>query len=213
MTSTSSTSTKKKIAIIAPFKTGTWAVRKAINESEDFEGVQLHSYSAEDQAKYPLSEFSGVINIRRSAPERYWSGFFEDIDQPAYPYFFGTKEKVLATPIEELVNHYKKFDWETYGWLNNEHFDFVLADLFDIHSVPDRMGISLFRSSGTSDRPLGRTIPVALMWTEDLNLWSETLADFFGIQGMGQIEKHHSGDEKWYAAKYRLFKEEIVKSS
>lgn len=197
---------KKNVVILNPFKAGSSTLEEILNKSPHIFSKKFHTYSPEDMKIMPPETVSHVIMIYRDPIDLYISAFFEDITKPEYSYYYGSQEKVLNASPDDLINHFKKFPWPIYGWLNYTYYINTIGDTFEI----DKSNIVNFISSQDTHKIINgqyknNNIVCLLLKTKHLNDSVDVINNVFNVN-IKNMEKHRNGENMWYGEKYIQFK-------
>lgn len=199
----------KEILVFNPFKVGSSTLEEMINRTPNLRATKFHSYDQSQQKKIPPEKVSATILVYRDPIELYMSAFFEDCNKPSYPYYYGTNEDVLAASTDQLINHFNKFPWETYQWLNYEYYINQLNTLFNIN----KQEITNFMKSCEKYKVikgdyLSKPIVCLLLKTKYLNQSVEIINQTLGTNII-KMEKHRAAENRWYNQKYIEFQEKM----
>jgi len=187
------------LQVCGPFKssTSTWQAR--------FE--QIHNIEVWPEKHALIQDWKSKVAIVfvpiRDQREIYMSAFFQDIDQPAYDYYFHEDRSVITrTGASDLIAHYNKFSWEDY-----EHLQYtgVLAALGEDPLQPDeRYRVSQSRTGKPT------VILFDIKWNNDF----ETIQSCFqSVAPLRAVKENivavnsNIGNLKWYAKAYHEFKQ------
>ena len=201
---------KKEIVILTPFRVGSTSVREALSGIPNLSIHKLHTYGPYEYHIIKPDKVDGVILIYRKPIDIYISAYFADCDKPEYPYYFGTRDDVMAAPIDQLINHFKSFKWETYGWLNYDYYIDTLKKTFNV----DPIGIKGFMDSPdhiTHKVCVGKYhnqskfMVVLLLKTNKLDQSMVIINNTFNIHIENMNRYQRQDQESWCSQKYVEF--------
>lgn len=145
------------------------------------------------------------FTIIRKPTDMYMSAYFQDISSKDYPYYFGDDSKVLEEPIQNLMDHFLQYEWNTinecsYQFNFNEIFKYTNINILETPFNIEK-GYSIYQS------PINQT-KVVVLTIETLPKIKNILheLDIFTSHDFNVV-KENNGDDKWYKNKYRDFKE------
>lgn len=129
MATSSSSSTQEPVQffvlLVTPYKVGCCYVSKVLSDN-NVPHVRLHSYDADERAKYPPEQVTHFITVERECIlDLHISAYFADMHQGRqhYPYAFtDSLEKAVSAPMRDIVNHFFRQDWSAYRWLNYDYY-------------------------------------------------------------------------------------------
>lgn len=184
-----------KILILSPFKTGTTTLTATFC-NHNIDCMKLHDF---DHTFH--TDYSHVFLISRNNLELYASAFFQDIANPEFEYYFGTREQVLNADIDTLISHFKKFDWDKYNHLNIDYFIKIIELYFNINlNHDDKLIIKndkyrLLKNNNTY-----------FIFAKLENL-TESFDEICKQSDLPEIklEEHNFSSYKWYSEVYKKF--------
>ena len=197
--------TKKQVVIFSPFRVGASTIEKTLNEISNVRAKKIYTYTDKEAESIPPQTIDTIVLIYRDPIDRYISAFFADCTKKEYPYYFGSCEKVLATPINELIKHFNKFRWTEFGWLSYDYYIHVLDATFSINIVD----IQLFINSQSKQQILlgqyeQKPIKCLLLKTQYLDQSVGIINQVFN-SNIKSMPKCHSHQNQWYSKKYIEF--------
>jgi hypothetical protein len=171
----------------------------------------LDLFKLREQLQSPIRR---VITFVRNQGEIYLSAFFQDIDSPNLPYYFGSRTDVLAADAEDLSKHFLKIDWPALRHLQiMENMarvrEYTTIDYSDDLKLITRDGFLARQGHSTN----GEDVIVAaahvgiLSQPDRFRLFLRDLRYPWYIRQ--QIPLQHSanvGSKKWYADVYKQVK-------
>ena len=201
----------KEILVFNPFKVGSSTLEYILNRMENTKATKFHAYDLKQQTRVPPENVHSVILVYRNPIELYMSAFFEDCTQSAYPYYYGTQEQVRSATAEQLVNHFNKFDWTQYQWLNYGYYIEQLNKIFDV----DKNDVWSFINSNEKYKVLNgrhnaKNVVCLLLKTKHLYESVDVINSALDVE-LKKMECHRAAKNRWYFSKYKEFKELMAK--
>ena len=152
---------------------------------------------------------SAWITIIRRPFEMIPSCYFQDIDNPDYPYYFGSRRVINRAPVSDLIAQFMAFDWQQWP---------PISFTYNFSKIRKYTGINLWQKS--FDRDSGFTVhrtrsgPVDFVGVIRTDKISDPIAlfDFFGKMNLidesnaeSSVIRLKTGNRsraKWYGRKY-----------
>lgn len=227
---------RKKLLVYTPFKVGSsslsgtmektfgikqiWQnepgrLRNAIIRAKPFI-LRGHTLDLKDVLSLPDTHFSAWITIIRKPLEMIPSCYFQDIDNPEYPYFFGTRRQVKKTKIQALREAFRGFEWERWPAVS---YDFNFARI-KAHTGLDLWQEPFDRQKGfmVHKSRWGRFERVGVIRIDKIGDRS-ALFEFFSRLGLMDktksdrsdicVKKNNQSRTKWYGRVYERFTSEL----
>lgn len=187
---------KSAILILSPYKTATTTLEKTFKEK--YNSNKFHHFKEVES----IEQFTHIFILHRNLFDLYTSAYFQDINDKRYDYYYGTKGEVLNASIDDLVNHFLKFDWKKYDYLDvNYH----------IRSIEDHFKIKLnFQPKKDCHimKLLKSNIHIVIIKVEELNQVFNQVCRMTGLLEL-KLKNENCSQDKWYSEKIKLFREEL----
>lgn len=198
---------QRNVVILNPFKAGSSTFEAILNKFSHVKSKKFHSYGDKDKLVMPLNRVTDVVMIYRDPLDLYMSAQFEDISKHEYPYYYGTKEEVLAASTENLITHFEKYPWSSYKWLNYQYYIDTIHTNFNIN----KQDIVNFIKSDHKYKILSgnygkNKINCLLLKTKHLNDSLHMVNYTFNID-LKNMERYRNGELNWYGEVYKKFKQ------
>ena len=212
-----------KLVIITPFKVGSTTLTDILQKyygytyrwenslSKKSQGIYdkyskfiLRGHTAIDHHMLVGKKFDIWFTLVRKPTDIFISSYFQDINNSTYPYFFGTKDTVLNTPVLKLLLHFLSFNWCNFN---------QCSQTFNFNEIKKYTGIDIWEQPFDVDKGYSiyssptRDIKVVVLTMEQLSNIQSILTEV-GITSTNTIPttKKNVGSEKWYSAKYKQVK-------
>jgi hypothetical protein len=212
-----SSSDNNKILLITPFKVGSSSLCSLLVNSYNYNmswESDANRYAQYSNNKFILRGHTGLddklisankfdiwFTIIRKPSDIYISGYFQDINNRAYPYCFGDKNKVLSASPTDILNHFLTFDWTKYAQFSyNFNFSSILKYTgVDIWKEPfnKETGYTIYTSSK-------RKMKVVVLTLSVLHNNINAVLRELGItrDANTSIPANNISSEKWYGKQY-----------
>jgi uncharacterized protein YktA (UPF0223 family) len=216
-----------KLIIVTPFKCGSSTLSEILRkyygyilkweqDKDLLDGYNknnkfiLRGHTCLNHNLLTYKRFDIWFTIIRKPTDIYLSTYFQDITTKSYPYYFGDENKVLQCPIEDIINHFLKFNWDDFNHCSyffnfNAIYCYTKIKILE-NSFDKEKGYSIYKS------PV-RNIKVVVLTIEALNKIQDILSelDILNITNVENI-RDNEATSKWYNEKYKEFKKNIPKS-
>jgi hypothetical protein len=187
---------KPSILILSPYKTTTTTLDRTFKEK-----YYLNKFHHFREVK-SIEQFTHIFILHRKLFDLYTAAYFQDIDVQRYDYYYGTREEVLNASVDDLVNHFLKFDWKKYDYLNVNYHIKSIEDHFkiklDFQPKKDCQIIKLLKSN----------VHIVIIRVEELNQVFNQVCRMTGLIEM-KLKNENCSEDKWYSEKIKLFREEL----
>ncbi len=205
-----------RVLILGPPRCGSTSLRSAFNRlpKNVAKAEKYHVYSSHERQKFPPHEVQTVILIYREPVERCISLFFHTCTVPDHPYYFGTQQEVESASTQQLIDHFKKFDWSQISWTNYNYYVDILKHYFDIpmikivNFIHSDLKYQSLRGHLMDDagKPIpGKSINCILLKTPFLDQSVKKLNAITKLK-IDHIPHHKTATKTWYAQHYQDFK-------
>jgi hypothetical protein len=170
----------------------------------------LRGHTQLDDGLISSKQFDIWFTIIRKPSDIYISGYFQDINNPAYPYCFGDKNKVLSANPQDICNHFLKFDWATYNQFSYK---------FNFSSILKHTGVNIWNEPFNKEKgytiyvsPI-RKMKVVVLTLSALHDHISLILRDLGIhsQNIG-IPANNISSKKWYGKQYSDVKRILPKT-
>jgi hypothetical protein len=190
------------IAIISPFKTATTSLNTAFFNLNirTFKYHGLNDYLVQQN---PPNHFTHVFLLIRDPLSTYISAYFQDIDNDYYVYYYGNKEKILSSSIDQLIDHFQSFNWKSFDHVNHEYFYSCIEKYFNV--TLKRIENENYWITKANNQHF------IVLKTEYLDHEIDNICTQTGLPKLF-LEKHNNSEDKWYGKKYKEMKEKILKN-
>ena len=145
------------------------------------------------------------ITIVRPPSHMYLSGYFQDIENPRYPYYFGDQEKIQNSNSQILMRHFLSFEWNKFRQYS---FDYNFSEIkkhtgIDIWNEPFNIdqGYQIYESNTDLCKK------VCVIRFDQINnlriinkMFNELRIPFIGLQNDNLTSK------KWYGKIYAVMR-------
>lgn len=187
------------ILILSPYKTATSTLEKTFKEKYTTNKFH-HFYEVKS-----IEQVTHIFILHRNLFDLYTAAYFQDIDVEKYDYYYGSREEVLNASIDSLVEHFLKFDWKKYDYLDvnyhiksiEEHFKIKL----DFQLKKDCQIMKLNKSN----------VHISIIKVEELNQVFNQVCRLTGLTDSLDLKNTNCSEEKWYSEKIKPFREELKK--
>lgn len=171
-----------------------------------------HTLGLKEILSLPDVRFSAWITIIRRPLDMLPSCYFQDITNPDYPYYFGSKKQVNKATPRELRDRFSAFEWETWP---ASSYDYNFAQI-KAYTGLDLWKLPFDKDSGfmVHQPGFGRFDRVGVIRLDRLD-HQQTLFDFFSQLNLLDktkvdvsdihLEKENQGRKKWYGRQYHRF--------
>lgn len=171
-----------QVLIATPFKCGSMSLLNTLLKM----GIEAERFHDLQFTKQPTH----IIIVDREVGPGWWlSGLFQDIDNPAYPYYFSTsQEEILKTTPDVILAHFHKFNWAEMPQFQIEP---ILAQVEEIFGLEIKEH-GVYKVDGRQ-----------ILFTSLDQFVNDTsiISNFLGI-GDIVLERDNIGSTKWYAPVY-----------
>jgi len=185
------------VGIISPFKTGTTSLNTALFNA-GIKTLKSHGFNDEISKTHPPNSFTHIFLLLRDPKSTYLSAYFQDIDIVDYSYYYGDREKVLNADPNELIEHFKSFNWNLFPHVNHDYFYECIEKYFNVNlkRIDEDEKFWISEKMGTF---------FIIIRTEKLNEVIDEVCFRVGLPKL-VIEKHNNSQDKWYVKKYEEVK-------
>ena len=215
-----------KILLITPFKVGSSSLCSLLVKSYNYNMTWeshadrytqyshnkfvLRGHTALDDNLINSKQFDIWFTIIRKPSDIYISGYFQDIINPVYPYYFGDKNKVLSANPTDILTHFLTFDWTKYAQFSYN---------FNFSSILKYTGVNIWNESFNKEKgytiynsPIRKMKVVVLTLSVLHNNINSVLRDL-GINSPNSgIPADNISSKKWYGKQYSNVKAILPKS-
>lgn len=182
-----------RILILSPFKTATTSLLSTFNDTYV---IKTHDFDDTFHTNY-----SHVFLVCRNETDLFVSAFFQDIDNPEFDYYYGDREKVLESDVDDLIDHFNKIDWKKYNHLNVDYYVELIRKYFDVELIRPDVDYNITEKNGTY---------FIFVRMEKLNHVFEKICIETGLK-YDKLTNCNEYQYKWYREKYIEFKEKLNK--
>jgi hypothetical protein len=205
-----------RVLILGPPRSGATSLRSAFNRLPKgiAKAEKCHVYSSHERQKCPPDQVETVILIYREPIDRYISLFFHTCTVPDYPYYFGTQDEVKSATTQQLIDHFKKFDWSQFSLTNYNYYVDVLNHYFGIpiikvvnfiHSDLKYQSLRGHHIDDSGQPQMGKSVNCILLKTHFLDQSVKKLNSITKLK-IDHIPHHKTSTKAWYSQKYQDFK-------
>lgn len=219
--------TMKNIIIITPFKVGStslslnlkknygyveiWEQNPSWKNYIDKNGIILRGHTDINYDLLNNKKFDIWFTVIRKPTEIYLSGYFQDIDNKGYKYYYGKKQTLNAN-TDTLLNHFMSFEWNkmhqfSFDWNFNEIYKYTGVKIYDEH-FDRKKGYAIYKSKI-------KNIKVCVITLKDLNNKMNQIFNELEISPNDKnINVFHDNlsTNKWYKDKIFDLKKNLPKS-
>lgn len=201
------------------FKSGTNTLENLLKKNTEF-NIERRHVNIDIIKK---NHYDYIVFPFRDNKDVYPSAFFQDITKKEYIYspyhkdnFLSNfsdlsevekREQIINTKTEDLLNLYKKIDWDKCH--DNNKFRDQISEIFNI-KIKDCDEIQIF---DTINPELKNKIKIICLKTDALSReeYIEELISYFGYKLKTGIIHSNNSQDKWYKKKYNSFLLELKK--
>lgn len=200
--------TKKKVAIMGSFKSGTTSIVNLIKEEQN----NLERIKGKHNRSIADLDFDLIIIPVRKHSEIFQSAFFQDITKPSYKYFFNEdKDIILKEDVSNLIDHFLNFNWfdrhlpHLSPNISINHLKKIIKDDISVKLNDELYYLNEFTNKYTNKKFKVLIIGFCYLTYEKV----ENIFKKVNINIDKKVFHSNNSDKKWYSKKYIEFKNKL----